>query len=145
MSAQSDPNIPRSVKAAVRKAKLSTICQFLSTMERPLGMSDEEYRQFICQVMDYYAVDGWLYRKGCDGSAQLIPDPRDRLHLIQYAHDSLSHKGVFPTARNLLVCFWWPHLNEDVRWYVKTCHKCQVRQTEYFYILRVIPDVPSLF
>ena len=113
-SAQSDPNIPRSAKAAVREAKLSTIHQFLSTMERPLGMSDKEYCQFIRQAMDYYVVDRRLYQKGRDGSAQLIPDPHDRLRLIQYAHDSLGHKGIFPTARNLLMCFWWPHLNEDI-------------------------------
>ena len=95
--------------------------------------------------MDYYVVDSKLFRKNRDGGAQLIPKPHHRLRLIQYAHDSLGHKGVFATSRNLLLRFWWPHLNEDVRWYVRTCHQCQLCQTEYFYIPPVVPEVPSLF
>ena len=95
--------------------------------------------------MDYFVSDDKLYRKSRDGQVQLIPDPSDRLRLIQFAHNNLGHKGVFATTRNLLLRFWWPHLNEDVRWYTKTCHECQIRQTEYFHIPPVVPDVPSLF
>ena len=137
--------IPRTAKALLREEKLAKIRLFLSTLERPSGLSDEEYRLFIRQAMDYFALEGQLFRKVRDGTAQLVPEPPDRLRLIQYAHDNLGHKGVFATTRNLLLRFWWPHLNEDVRWYTKTCHECQVRQTEYFYIPPVVPEVPSLF
>jgi len=95
--------------------------------------------------MDYYLVGGKLFRKNRGGNAQLIPQPDDHLPLIQYAHDDLGHKGVFATTRNLLLRFWWPHLNDDVRWYTKTCHECQRRQTEYFHIPPTVPEVPSLF
>ena len=95
--------------------------------------------------MDYYLVGGKLFRKNHGGNAQLIPQPDDRLPLIQYAHNDLGHKGVFAMTRNLLLRFWWPHLNDDVRWYTKTCHKCQRRQTEYFHIPPTVPEVPSLF
>ena len=141
----SDIAIPRSAKALLREEKVAKIRQFLVNLERPSSLSDEEYRQFIRQAMDYFALDGKLFRKARDGSAQLVPDPPERLRLIQYAHDNLGHKGVFATTRNLLLRFWWPHLNEDVRWYVRTCHECQVRQTEYFHIPPVVPEVPSLF
>jgi len=32
-------------------------------------------------------------------------------------------------CHNLLDCFWWPALETDVKWYVQTCHQCQIRQT----------------
>ena len=95
--------------------------------------------------MDYFVIGRKLFHKSCDGSAQLVPEPPNCLPLIQYAHNKLGHKGVFATTRNLLLRFWWPHLNEDIRWYIQMCHECQLRQTEYFHIPPVVPHVPSLF
>lgn len=140
-----DPKIPRSAKAERDDGLLLGIKQFLETMERPPAQSDDQYRRFIRRAMNYFVLRGKLYRKARDGGVQLIPPPEKRTALIRYAHDELGHKGAFATTRSLLVRFWWPGLNEEVRWYVKTCHECQVRQTEYFYIPPVIPEVPSIF
>ena len=139
------PVFPRTPQAIRREDKLVAIRHFLSTLQRPENLSDEEYRQFLRHASDYYLHGTRLYKKNRDGSIRLVPDPPDRYRLVQYAHDRLGHKGVFATTRNLLVRFWWPHLNEDVRWYTRTCHECQVRQTEYFHIPPVVPTVPSLF
>lgn len=143
--AESESEIPRSDKALRREAKLEVIRHFLETLRRPPELSDDDYRQFIRQAMDYYLIDKRFFRKHRDGHLQLIPLPLDRRKLIEYAHDNLGHKGIFPTTRNLLLRFWWPHLNDDVRWYIRTCHECQVRQTEYFHIPPIVPEVPSLF
>jgi hypothetical protein len=140
-----DVSIPRSAKAKLRDKKLAAIRVFLNDPKRPPFLSDQEYQQFIRQAMDYCVIGGQLYRKKRDGTAQVVPRPSKRLQLIEYAHDYIGHKGIFATTRNLLLRFWWPHLNEDVRWFVKTCHECQVRQTKYFYIPTILPTVPSLF
>ena len=140
-----DSSIPRTDKARRQDERIATIRHFLSTLDRPDGLSDEEYRQFIRHATNYYLLGPQLFRKTRDGGTHLVPEPQDRYHLVQYAHDQLGHKGVFATTRTLLVRFWWPHLNEDVRWFVKTCHECQLRQTQYFYIPPVVPTVPSLF
>jgi len=125
-----DPEIPRSPKALRRDEKLVVIRRFLSSLKRPPDVTDDSYRQLLRQASDYFVQDGRLFRKNRDGSAQLVPDPADRLRLIEYAHDTLGHKGIFATTRNLLLRFWWPLLNEDVRWYTRSCHQCQLRQTE---------------
>jgi hypothetical protein len=140
-----DAPIPRSAKSQLRDQKLDVIKSFLLDPRRPDHLSDEEYRQFIRQASDYFVLDGLLFRKARDNKALLVPDPRERLPLIQYAHDNLGHKGVFATTRTLLLRFWWPQMNEDVRWFVRTCHECQTRQTEYFHIPPSVPTVPSLF
>ena len=137
--------IPRSDKALIKDGKLSIIRRFLTTLNRPPGLSDEEYRRFLRQASDYFVVERKMFRRGRNRDPQLVPEPPDRLRLIEYAHDQLGHKGVFATTRNLLVRFWWPHLNDDVCWYTRTCHECQIRQTEYFYIPPIVPEVPSLF
>ena len=48
---------------------------------------------------------------------------------MRSAHNNLSHKGFYSMCRNLLNCFWWPALETDVKWYVQTCHQCQICQT----------------
>jgi hypothetical protein len=144
-SSSQSVEIPRSSRATLRDERLVVIRRFLTDPKRPPDMSDQEYRQFIRQAMDYCVIKGQLFRKNRDGTAQLVPLPANRLRLIKYAHDHLGHKGVYPTSRNLLLRFWWPQLNEDVRWFVKTCHECQVRQTKYFYIPTILPMVPVMF
>ena len=143
----SDPEleIPRSSRALLRDRKLVTIRQFLSDTVRPPGLSDDEYKSFIRQAMGFYLVDSKLFRKNKSDAPQLVPQSHERLAIIAYTHDRLGHKGVFATTKNLLVRFWWPHLNNDVRWYIRTCHECQVRQTERFHIPPIVPIVPSLF
>jgi len=144
-SENSEIEIPRSSRAIRREEKLDIVRKFLTTLERPPDLSDEQYRQFIRHAMDYFIIGKNFYRKHRDGHLQLIPKPPRRFRLIQYTHDTLGHKGIFATTRNLLLRFWWPHLNEDVRWFIRTCHECQIRQTEYFHIPPVVPEVPSLF
>lgn len=140
-----EEEIPRSRRAEQLEEKLARIRLFLETKERPPDLTDGEYRLFIRQAMDYFIWEGNLCRKGRDGGYQVIPDRSKRFALIRYAHDRLGHKGIYATTRNLLVRFWWPYLSDDVRWYTRTCHECQVRQTKYFHIPPVPPEVPSLF
>ena len=137
--------LPRTPKALLREKKLVLIRQFLQDLKRPANYSDEQYRLFIRQAMDYFFYEGNLYRKNQKGNPQLVPKPEERYELVRYAHDVLGHKGIFATTQSLLVRFWWPELAKDVRWYVRTCHECQVRQTKYFNIPPVVVPVPSLF
>jgi len=44
------------------------------------------------------------------------------------AHNNLGHKGVYSTHRFLADWFWWPSLDGDVKWFVETCHECQLHQ-----------------
>src|SRR5882672_8097340 len=45
----------------------------------------------------------------------------------------------------ILERFWWPILEEDVKWFVSTCHPCQNRQTCHLHLPPTIPDIPTLF
>jgi hypothetical protein len=68
-----------------------------------------------------------------------------RLNLIRQVHDSLSHKGIFTTQTRLLDCFWWPDLDADIRWYIKTCHECQTHLNHHFHIPPLVPTPLNLF
>ena len=60
-------------------------------------------------------------------------------------HDSLGHKGVFSVWMCLLLHFWWPMLVNNVKWYIQTCHKCQIHQTAKLHIPPTVPIMGGLF
>ena len=137
--------VPRNRQARLFDARLDLIRKFLQDLERPAWFSDRQYRNFLRQVSGYFVQDGQLFRREGKHFPQLVPRPHARLHLIEYAHSNLGHKGIYPTTKNLLIRFWWPFLSEDVKWFTRTCHECQIRQTEYVNIPPSVPEVPSLF
>ena len=67
------------------------------------------------------------------------------MSLIRDAHDKLGHKGFYSTRRTLLDRFWWPSLEQNVKWFVDTCHECQIRQTTKIRIPPIITTPAPLF
>ena len=86
-----------------------------------------------------------LWRRHLEGRHQLVINEPKRYELIRQAHDKLGHKGVFTVRIHLLLRFWWPMLSEDVKWYIKTCHECQIRQTIRIHIPPTVPIPRGLF
>ena len=59
----------------------------------------------------------------------VILDHTRRIAILNQAHEGLGHRGeqaVFETIRER---YFWPHLRQDVRHHVHSCHPCQVRST----------------
>ena len=52
---------------------------------------------------------------------------------------------TFTVRTRLLLRFWWPMLVEDVKWFVRTCHECQIRQTRRLHIPPTVPVIGGLF
>jgi len=63
-----------------------------------------------------------LYRRSIDSQHKLVVDKSHRMYMMQVAHDSLGHRGAYATKNMLGERFWWPDIERDVTWYVKTCH-----------------------
>ena len=50
------------------------------------------------------------------------------LSVLKQAHDNLDHKEFFTVLHFLQSRFWWLMMNDDIHWFLRTCHKCQVQQ-----------------
>ena len=74
----------------------------------------------------------------------VVPE-HQRFGLIKEAHDDLGHKGVFTVQTQLLLRFWWLMLVEDVKWFIRTCHECQIRQSRQLHIPPTMPVIGGLF
>lgn len=140
-------NIPRTEKARARDETLAEIRRFLANPSiRPReDMTDQEFTRFVRQASDYFLRDAVLWRKDKEGKHKLVIPANRRISIIQQAHDDLGHKGVFSVRMRLLERFWWPYLEDDVKWYTCTCHECQVRQLRKIQIPPTVPTPRGLF
>lgn len=118
-----------------------------NTLVRPAGMNDVQYKSFLRFASSFFLDEsGRLYRKAKEGSAhQLVVDKDHRMFMMRAAHDSLGHRGFWATKSLIELRFWWPELERDVSWYVKTCELCQLRQQTLLKIPPVVTYTPSLF
>jgi len=90
--------------------------------------------------------DGRLYKKNArNNSLQLVMAEEDRMRLLKSCHDEIGHQGGYATNKLLQQRFWWPEIEEDAVWYVRTCHICQVRQRRALELLSVVTHTLSIF
>lgn len=57
----------------------------------------------------------------------------------------MGHKGVWATTASIRERFWWPRIVDDAKWFIRTCHLCQLRQTDKFRIPPVVAEPLGLF
>ena len=69
----------------------------------------------------------------------------NRMRLLKLCHDDMGHRGAYATGKLLQQRFWWPGIEEDVIWYVRTCHLCQIRQKRALEIPPVVTHMLSIF
>jgi hypothetical protein len=138
----------RSNGAYLRDEKLVMIRQWLKKlMERPPGMEDDVvYKRFIQYASKFFvSKEGKLYRRKYGSAHLLVVQKEQRMYMLRAAHDALGHRGAFATKALLEKRFWWPDMEGDVRWYVKTCRLCQKRQLAILKSPPVVSATPSVF
>jgi len=142
---QAEPLIPRSDKARDMDERLEQVREFLTSESHPSALSDQEFEALVRRAIRYFLRRGELWRKERGGRHQVVARPHKRYSLIKEAHDELGHKGAFSVRSRLLVRFWWPMLEQDVKWYVRSCHECQVRWMDKLHIPPVVALPQPLF
>jgi hypothetical protein len=120
-TATKDETIPRSEMAEAKDLKLRHIQQFLTDRWKPTMIADEDYKAFVLAATRYFILESNLWQWHPQGKHQLVvPEGKHYRILNLEAHDNLSHKGIFTTQTRLLLCFWWPHITDDIKWYIRT-------------------------
>ena len=144
-TSQTNPTIPRSHKAVTKESCIDCICNFFDTCICPTDLSNTDYKSFINAATRFFILNDTVYYHKLHGRHQLVVPIVCHYRLIQEAHNSLRHKGIFSIHMHLLLRFWWLMLVDNVKWYIKTCHKCQIWQTEKLHIPSIIPIIGGLF
>jgi len=142
-------NDRRSEYARKQEEILVQIKNYLTTRDKSqLGTMTADQAKFMRQVSHYWldTKDRKLYRKSASrGNPQLVVGSEDRIRLLKTCHDEMGHRGAYATGRMLQQQFWWPEIEEDTIWYVKTCHLCQIRQRIALEPPFVVTHTPLIF
>lgn len=112
-----------------------------------LGKMSAEQSKFARAASHFWLdSDGRLYRKsGSGGDPALVLAKEHRMRIMKTCHDRLGHRGGYATNKLVAQRFWWPEMEGDITWYVKTCHICQVRQKMALELPPVVTHTPSIF
>jgi len=137
--------IPRTPGAQQEDEKLVAVIKFHEDLQRPDGMNDAEYQSFVKYCMKFFVEKDKLWRRHPQGAHKLVVPRERRLQILNDCHNDIGHKGFYATRSTVLERFWWPHIYEDVQWFVKTCHYCQERQIKQIKIPPVVAMPAPIF
>lgn len=125
--------------------QLAMIKEMCRTLVRPDGLSDRAWKHLVNYGRKFFLKDDRLWRLGNNGHHRIVAPRESRIAILKAAHDDLGHKGIYPVMQQIAQHYWWSQFGEDVKWYIKTCHLCQIRQTRYIVIPPSVPMVRSIF
>src|SRR5713226_4601894 len=137
--------VDRNLGAKLANERLVMVREWLKTLMRPADMSDTVYSRFVRYAIRFFVQSGRLWRKEPQGSHCLVAPIQSRMAILRAAHDDVAHKGYFATNALLAIRFWWPQMQSDIIWFVRTCHLCQLRQTQNIYIPPRVATPAPLF
>jgi hypothetical protein len=137
--------IPRSETAKATDLKLEKVQHWLETLERPASLSDSEFKTFMRYCVEFFVLEGRLWRKDSKGHHKVVVSQERRLFLISSAHNDVGHHGFYATNALLIERYWWPAMAQDIAWFILTCHLCQLRKTQQISIPPVVATPAPLF
>lgn len=118
-------------KSEEKDTKIERVRTFLETMKLPEELTEKGKQQFIKYTSKFFIKGETMWKKENKGRHQrVVRDNRKRYSLLIASHDQLGHRGIYATRRTLTDRFWWPNIEDDVHWFLRTCHACQTRSLE---------------
>jgi hypothetical protein len=111
----------------------------------PYSLSDSDFYKFMQYSSGFFFSNSKLWHCDTHGRHKIVVPKEKRYKLLKEVHDILGHRKIYAMRMQLLERFWWPFLNQDVKWFVQTCHQCQVHQMHYHHILPTVAAPASLF
>ena len=137
--------IPRSDSAIAADARLDLVRHFLDTLQHPPELSDKDYKTFMRYAVEFYSSGDLMWRKDPHGFHKTVVPQERRLFLLSSAHNDVGHHGFYATNALLSERYWWPAMAQDIAWYIRTCHLCQLRKTQQISIPSIVASPAPLF
>ena len=104
--------------------------KYLESLQRPVGMDDEEFMKLRRKSKGFLIKNGYLFRKSrkCGlPPRRVIGLPDQRRQVIQQLHDECGHRGRNMTYEFIKRRYQWKGMWDDVDQYCKSCEVCQKR------------------
>jgi hypothetical protein len=111
--------------------ELKNVRKFLTSLERPEGMTDKSFESFRRFALEFLVEGGWLFRRAKSGMPpkRVVWKEEEQKNIMQQLHEESGHRGKKGTYEKIALRYWWKGLYRDVEKWVKTCEECQKRAT----------------
>ena len=137
--------VPRSDKAIHGDKRLEMAHDWLGSLARPDNISDHEYTLVIRYASGFFVDSNVLWKRDSQGAHKRVLYGNQRMEAMVAAHNDMCHRGFYASNALLAERYWWPFMNLDLKWYVRTCHICQIRQTRQIAIPPTVAMPAPLF
>ena len=107
-----------------------TLGRYLETLQRPEGMTDQQFQRLRKKSRTFFIRDGHLFkrsRRRGNPPRRVIGKPEQRQEVLREPHDENGHRGQQGTYDQLHRRYQWKEMYNDVVKYVKSCEGCQRR------------------
>jgi hypothetical protein len=138
-------DIPHSLRASAADVCLAEVEEYLQFLACLQGLSDSDFCKFMQYSSGFFFSNGKLWCCNTHGKHKIVVLKEKRYELLKEVYDILGNKKIYAMQMQLLEQFWWPFLDQGIKWSVQTCHQCQVHQMRYHHIPLTVTAPASLF
>lgn len=143
--AENEEELPEWPESQKQENKMKEVRNFLKDLKLNSRGDLEASKQLIKYAGKFFIKEDTLWRRGKEGKHKIVLEKAKRHELIRQAHDEVGHKGIYTVRKRIGERFWWPCMDQDIKWFLKTCHECQVRRTRHFYLPPTVAKPFNLF
>jgi hypothetical protein len=109
--------------------------RYLTTLQRPDGMTDSQYQQLRKKSKNFFVRDGFLFKRPRHHGVpprRVVGLKEEREKIMKEMHDENGHLGQKATYNFISKRYQWKGMYGDVVEWVKTCDECQKRAQRRF-------------
>jgi hypothetical protein len=133
------------VKRPDPEQELKDILRYLVTKKAPSTINAQEAVKFRQAAEQFYVEGRHMYRKHHPHSQVVIFNKKRRRAILWKMHEGNAHHGIWAVAQQITLRYYWPHIQNDVRQHIQSCHTCQLRSTKKMHIPITISQPRHLF
>jgi hypothetical protein len=105
--------------------------RYLEKLQRPDGLTDQQYQQLRKKSRKFLVRDGLLFKRGGKRNIpprRVIGTEDRRMEVLKELHDEIGHRGREGTYGLIARRYQWKGMYSDVAKFVESCEECQRRK-----------------
>ena len=126
--------------------ELQAILRYLVTQKDPTFHNQQALDRFKQKARKYYLQGVHMYRHREGSPPQVVIfNLKRRRGILWEMHEGNAHHGIWAVAKQTILRYYWPNIQEKVKQHIQSCHTCQLRSTKKMHQPITTSHPPRLF
>ena len=126
--------------------ELNVILRYLVTKTLPRSANRREKIRIQNLARKFFLQGVHMYKRHPTSHARVVIFNKKRRRAILWEmHEDNAHHGVWAVAKQTTLRYHWPHMIEDIKRHIQSCHTCQLRSTKKMHLPITISQPRTLF